>query len=102
MQKTIMAGGLAYSSPLHNSIELQDMGSVGLISGSWWETNSSAWQEGVFYTLCGAYSLIAAVTLVCDRNGISYDIIPCVSSCLDAVLLSADALISCLWNLTPY
>ena len=57
-----------YSSPLHNSIELPDMGSIGLTSGSWWETNSSTWQEGVFYTLCGAYSLIAAVTLVCDRK----------------------------------
>ena len=74
-------GGLVYSSPLHNGMELQDMGSIGLTSGSWWETNSSTWQEGVFYTLCGAYSLIAAVTLVCDRNGISYIsyIIPYIS-----------------------
>ncbi|MCO5608117.1 hypothetical protein L7F22_062322 [Adiantum nelumboides] len=33
---------------------------------SWWDivNASNPWQEGVFYTLCGAYSLVAAIALI--------------------------------------
>lgn len=33
---------------------------------SWWDAanTSKAWQEGVFYTLCAAYSLVAAAALI--------------------------------------
>ncbi|KAI5080068.1 hypothetical protein GOP47_0005547 [Adiantum capillus-veneris] len=33
---------------------------------SWWDdvNSSNPWQEGVFYTLCAAYSLVAAVALI--------------------------------------
>ncbi|MCO5594413.1 hypothetical protein L7F22_048443 [Adiantum nelumboides] len=30
----------------------------------WWENSSSTWQEGVFYTLCAAYSLVGAVAVI--------------------------------------
>eukprot|EP00250_Pteridium_aquilinum_P004495 c14695_g1_i1 orf=497-1363(+) len=31
---------------------------------NWWEEDSSTWQEGVFYTLCAAYSLVGFFALV--------------------------------------
>lgn len=31
---------------------------------SWWENSSSTLQEGVFYSLCAAYSLVGAVALI--------------------------------------
>eukprot|EP00250_Pteridium_aquilinum_P016663 c23229_g1_i1 orf=284-1171(-) len=31
---------------------------------SWWENSSRTWQEGVFYTLCAAYSLVGSVALI--------------------------------------
>lgn len=31
---------------------------------NWWEQSSSTWQEGVFYALCAAYSLVGAVALI--------------------------------------
>lgn len=30
----------------------------------WWENDSSTWQEGVFYTLCVAYSLVGIFALI--------------------------------------
>ncbi|PKI72314.1 hypothetical protein CRG98_007294 [Punica granatum] len=39
---------------------------VGVLVSDWWdEVNESIqWQDGIFYSLCGAYALVASVALV--------------------------------------
>ncbi|CAA2961490.1 tobamovirus multiplication 1 [Olea europaea subsp. europaea] len=38
----------------------------GELTANWWdEINESAkWQDGIFFTLCGAYALVSAVALI--------------------------------------
>jgi hypothetical protein len=63
------AGGVAVGYPMLLQMDPYSLSRKNsmirtLLHGSWWETDSRLWQESVFYTLCGAYSLLAAVTLV--------------------------------------
>ncbi|CAK7351099.1 unnamed protein product [Dovyalis caffra] len=45
--------------------ELPAMG-IGAVVGDWWEeiNESTEWQDGIFYALCGAYALVSAVALI--------------------------------------
>ncbi|KAL9255087.1 Tobamovirus multiplication protein 1-like protein [Drosera capensis] len=42
------------------------MSELGGLGASWWDeiNESSAWQDGIFYTLCGLYALVSAVALI--------------------------------------
>ena len=46
-------------------VELPAM-EIGTMVGDWWEeiNESTQWQDGIFYALCGAYALVSAVALV--------------------------------------
>ncbi|KAJ6999533.1 hypothetical protein NC653_010291 [Populus alba x Populus x berolinensis] len=46
-------------------VELPAM-EIGAMVGDWWEeiNESTQWQDGIFYALCGAYALVSAVALI--------------------------------------
>uniref|UniRef100_A0A6N2KX43 THH1/TOM1/TOM3 domain-containing protein n=1 Tax=Salix viminalis TaxID=40686 RepID=A0A6N2KX43_SALVM len=46
-------------------VELPAM-EIGTMVGDWWEeiNESTQWQDGIFYALCGAYALVSAVALI--------------------------------------
>ncbi|XP_065878510.1 tobamovirus multiplication protein 1 [Euphorbia lathyris] len=46
-------------------VQLVPMEVVGLV-GDWWDeiNDSSQWQDGIFYALCGAYALVSTVALI--------------------------------------
>ncbi|KAG2688258.1 hypothetical protein I3843_09G087700 [Carya illinoinensis] len=43
-----------------------EIGVVGALLSSWWDkiNDSTRWQDGIFYTLCGAYALVSSVALI--------------------------------------
>lgn len=61
----------------------------GELTANWWdEINESVkWQDGIFFTLCGAYALVSAVALVSTQITISSTIqyiayvVLCVCGC---------------------